>query len=269
MDKINLTELGKKKVIEVKGWQFNYREIVIFVCLCVSLIATLALTIVVATKGSSGNMTGGTDGQTGTVPPMADDVCMTPPCLESASYQLLDMNRSAHPCNDFYNFACGRWPMLSPLNPDESEVTPFTRMNGDNQEKLRRILESTDGHDPNWATGNKVKAIFGTCLNEYDKGLEGGNDLLDVIRDCGGWDVTGDWDAQSSNFLYAFEKVHIDYWTDALFQFRVGTDWYDTTKRIIEIVNGSKGSFLIEVTKGSVAAFEAAITAVSGEDFIL
>lgn len=37
-----------------------------------------------------------------------DDVCLTPGCVHAASKMLEQMDPLVEPCDDFYNFACGK-----------------------------------------------------------------------------------------------------------------------------------------------------------------
>ena len=36
-------------------------------------------------------------------------ICLSPQCVQTASYLLSAMDPSAHPCQDFFQFACGSW----------------------------------------------------------------------------------------------------------------------------------------------------------------
>lgn len=38
-----------------------------------------------------------------------DDVCLTPGCVHAASKMLEQMDSAVEPCDDFYNFACGKF----------------------------------------------------------------------------------------------------------------------------------------------------------------
>jgi hypothetical protein len=39
------------------------------------------------------------------------EVCMTASCVEAAAFILQNIDPDIDPCNDFYNFTCGRWAM--------------------------------------------------------------------------------------------------------------------------------------------------------------
>jgi endothelin-converting enzyme/putative endopeptidase len=76
------------------------------------------------------------------------------------------MDRSASPCTDFYQFACGGWRTSHPLPPDQPRYGRFNELNDRNQETLKRILEQAaakPGGDPNM---RKIGDYYGACMDE-------------------------------------------------------------------------------------------------------
>src|SRR5262245_3048361 len=51
------------------------------------------------------------------------------------------MDRTADPCVDFYQFACGGWMKNNPIPADQSSWTTYGRMQDDNRALLRALLE--------------------------------------------------------------------------------------------------------------------------------
>ena len=51
------------------------------------------------------------------------------------------MDRTADPCVDFYQFACGGWMKNNPIPPDQSSWTTYGKMQDDNRALLRALLE--------------------------------------------------------------------------------------------------------------------------------
>ena len=38
-------------------------------------------------------------------------ICLTPSCVEAAAFILENIDTDIDPCEDFYNFTCGKWAM--------------------------------------------------------------------------------------------------------------------------------------------------------------
>ena len=47
----------------------------------------------------------------------AVETCMTASCVEAAAFILQNIDPAIDPCNDFYNFTCGRWAMKNIVPP--------------------------------------------------------------------------------------------------------------------------------------------------------
>src|ERR1700677_3521642 len=76
-----------------------------------------------------------------TAPPIAYDTTLT-----GADANALD--KSAAPCDDFYQFACGGWMKSTPIPDDEASwVRSFSVIHEDNEKALRAILERDEKGD--------------------------------------------------------------------------------------------------------------------------
>src|SRR4051812_25143430 len=72
------------------------------------------------------------------------------------------LDRTAEPCGDFYQFACGTWVANNPVPADRRSWGRFAELQERNFTTLRRILE-TPG-----ATGDRKKAsdYYAACTDE-------------------------------------------------------------------------------------------------------
>ncbi|XP_052065043.1 endothelin-converting enzyme homolog [Mytilus californianus] len=165
-----------------------------------------------------------------------ENVCVTAACLKSASYVAGNMNKSVDPCKNFYKYACGGFPNNNRLDAETYSKTVYTKLYYENEEKLKNILESPVVNGNEHSAERKLKDMFASCTNSYLKERAKGYPFLNkILPNTGGWYVLGTWNSSTWNMQNALEKVHMDYWTNALFTFRVATDWYDWKKRVVEI----------------------------------
>ena len=59
----------------------------------------------------------------------------------AAGFDPAAIDRSADPCTDFYQFACGAWMKANPIPPDQSRWGRFDALQDRNRDVLHKILE--------------------------------------------------------------------------------------------------------------------------------
>jgi putative endopeptidase len=77
------------------------------------------------------------------------------------------MDRSVDPCVDFFKYSCGGWIKKNPIPPDQSSWDTYSKMQDENRERLRGILEAAAMPDANrTASAQKIGDYYASCTDE-------------------------------------------------------------------------------------------------------
>jgi putative endopeptidase len=143
-------------------------------------------------------------------------------------------DKSADPCTDFYQYACGNWIKGNPIPADQSRWGRFTQLEERNLAVLREILEeAAKGGPQRDATSQKIGDYFAACMDEATieaKGLAPIQAELDRIRDL------------KDKSQLAAEVAHLQRsGIAALFDFGSGQDFKDSNSVIAQADQGGIG----------------------------
>jgi endothelin-converting enzyme/putative endopeptidase len=149
-------------------------------------------------------------------------------------FDLTAIDKSADPCVDFYQFACGTWMKNNPTPPDQSRWGRFSELEERNREVLHQILEEAAKPDPNRdAITKKIGDYYAACMDEKAidaKGLAPLKPELDRIN------------ALTSKSQLAAEIAHLHrIGISTLFDFSSGQDFKDSNAVIAQLDQGGLG----------------------------
>uniref|UniRef100_A0A8C9AYV9 Endothelin converting enzyme like 1 n=1 Tax=Prolemur simus TaxID=1328070 RepID=A0A8C9AYV9_PROSS len=156
----------------------------------------------------------------------------------AARFLSANLDASIDPCQDFYSFACGGWLRRHAIPDDKLTYGTIAAIGEQNEERLRRLL-ARPGGGPGGSAQRKVRAFFRSCLDMREIERLGPGPMLEVIEDCGGWDLGGGpehpgaaarWDL--NRLLYKAQGV---YSAAALFSLTVSLDDRNSSRYVIRI----------------------------------
>jgi endothelin-converting enzyme/putative endopeptidase len=136
------------------------------------------------------------------------------------------MDRTADPCVDFFQFACGSWNKLNPIPRDEASWSVYGKLHDENVRYLWGLLEQAaqtgTSRTPN---EQRIGDYFASCMDEAAVNRLGAaplKPLLDAIAAM----------KKTSDLPSVVARLHMDTSSDALFGFGSGQD-YENSDHVI------------------------------------
>ncbi|MBN3322052.1 NEP protein, partial [Atractosteus spatula] len=180
------------------------------------LIVVIALIILVSTQGGDG-------------------ICKSADCTKSAARLIENMDASANPCQNFYQYACGGWLKKNIIPETSSRYSTFDILRDELEVVLKDVLERPDQGDISALT--KAKTLYKSCTNETKIESRGGAPLISILHDIFEWPVaTDNWENEYGKTWTAEDavaKLNEKYGKRVLVNFFVGTDDKDSNVHII------------------------------------
>ena len=103
------------------------------------------------------------------------------PAPPPSGFDLSALDRTAKPCDDFYQYACGTWMKKNPIPADQSRWGRFGELADRNKGILRELLESAVA-DPGDASDHRIGNLYGACMDE-DKAERAGAEPVKPLLD--------------------------------------------------------------------------------------
>jgi len=174
--------------------------------------------------------------------PKVQTYCGTKECLFTSLDAIKQLNQSADPCTDFYEYACGGWEEENALKPGETSVTGSSLVRDKSYDVLKGALENAKkNYSDNEAVMKTVK-FFNVCIDEAAVEAQGDSPLKKLIDYMGGWNVTGNMTSLSSlSITERIGKVSSQLFIKPFIQVMVSIDRHDSNKHILQFGPGQLG----------------------------
>ncbi|POI31592.1 hypothetical protein CIB84_004657, partial [Bambusicola thoracicus] len=148
-----------------------------------------------------------------------------------------NMDTTAEPCNDFYQYACGGWLKRNVIPETSSRYSNFDILRDELEVVLKDVLDTPSGNDI--TAVQKAKTLYKSCINETTIDSRGGMPLISLLANLSDWPVaTNNWESSYGaawTAETAIAQLTSTYGKKVLINFFVGTDDKNSTAHIIHI----------------------------------
>ncbi|XP_078497054.1 membrane metallo-endopeptidase-like 1 isoform X1 [Lissotriton helveticus] len=131
----------------------------------------------------------------------SENICTTPGCVTAASRIIQNMDPTAEPCKEFYQYACGGWLNRHVIPETSSRYSIFDILRDELEIVLKGVLEMPDHEDRD--AFKKAKTLYRSCMNESYIEQRDSSPLLELIA------VVGDWPVASPHWNITKESTWV------------------------------------------------------------
>uniref|UniRef100_A0AAY4CW84 Membrane metallo-endopeptidase-like 1 n=1 Tax=Denticeps clupeoides TaxID=299321 RepID=A0AAY4CW84_9TELE len=148
-----------------------------------------------------------------------------------AARLLQNIDPSVHPCQNFYQYACGGWLERHVIPETSSQHSVFDILRSELEIVLKGVLETPNDQDRD--AFKKAKILYSSCMNESLIEQRDSEPLLKLIDSVGDWPVASeDWNSTTEDTLATLTSR---YHKKVLLDMFVWTDDQDSSRHILHI----------------------------------
>ncbi|XP_039304960.1 membrane metallo-endopeptidase-like 1 [Solenopsis invicta] len=136
-------------------------------------------------------------------------VCQTQECEKFAQILSGSIDKSADPCDDFYEYACGKWPEHNPIPEGMDSWNMMHRAQVNVAKQIKEIFDEGPKDDDLYAI-KLAKRWYAACMDTDTAERQGLQPIINTISRIGGWPMImepEEWNEEE----YSWQKVDDQY----------------------------------------------------------
>ncbi|KAK3583845.1 hypothetical protein CHS0354_022890 [Potamilus streckersoni] len=151
--------------------------LILVICLMATVCATVVLAVILGVQLSKTTRTEN-----------SSDFCQEETCIATAARILGSLDPKVDPCEDFYQFSCGKWIEDQIIPDDSGFINIFKNLDDDLLKSLRVLLEKVPSLDDKSPT-SIARTFYKSCMNESLVNEVSTSTIIQFIEEMGDWPI--------------------------------------------------------------------------------
>jgi membrane metallo-endopeptidase-like protein 1 len=174
------------------------------------------------------------------IPPAIVQVGNGPGFHKAADMFRSSINETADPCEDFFEFSCGKWVANNAIPDDLTSHGHFSEL----REKVNREMKDLyeDERPSTSRSINALRQMYRGCMNVTDLNQKKSSELVNTLNSFGYWPIISNkWSTHDFDLTELLINIGLSRAADVFVDIYVSQDQRDVEKRMMHFDQGGLG----------------------------